>query len=73
MFLKYKNKKAANHLAILFLLETTARPCRANVRGRQCLTGAALWGIFVLCLSIAVCTHYLPAKKSMYTLFHHFK
>ena len=50
-------------------LETTARPCRANVGGSQCLTGAALRSIFVSCpSSLAAYTYYFIASNNFVVL-----
>jgi len=51
------------------LLETTARPCRANVGVSQCLTGAALRSIFVSCpSSLATYTHYFITSNNFVVL-----
>ena len=50
-------------------LETTARPCRANVGGSQCLTGAALRSIFVSCpYSLAAYTYYFITSNNFVVL-----
>ena len=52
-----------------FKLETTARPCRANVGVSQCLTGAALRSIFVSCpSSLATYTHYFITSNNFVVL-----
>jgi len=51
------------------ILETTARPCRANVGVSQCLTGAALRSIFVSCpSSLATYTHYFITSNNFVVL-----
>ena len=54
---------------VSILLETTARPCRANVGVSQCLTGAALRSIFVSCpSSLATYTHYFITSNNFVVL-----